>query len=74
MSSISKPLTLKAVRASLAPLFITIRKQACGDYVVRHKGSPVGHGYYTPDLQDALATGKRMARELYLKTCYHVQA
>lgn len=55
-------LTLKTVRDELAKLNVTIRKNEHAEYVVRIKGSPVGHGYFTNDLNDALATGKSMAK------------
>lgn len=55
-------LTLKRVRAELKPLNVTIRKNSYGEFVVRIKGSPPGHGYFGTELDDALATGKEMAR------------
>jgi hypothetical protein len=50
-------LTLKQVRQTLSRVNVTIRKTAHGEYVVRVKGSPVGFGYFTTQLDDALATG-----------------
>jgi hypothetical protein len=55
-------LTLSSVRATLAPLGLTIRKTPHAEFLVRIKGSPAGHGYFTNDLQDALDTGKHMAK------------
>lgn len=54
-------LTIAKVRAALALNGATIRK-ADGEYCVRVKGSPVGHGSFTNDLTDALHTGIDMAR------------
>ncbi len=56
-------LTLKQVRATLAPLGVTIRKTGYGDEIlVRIKGSPAGHGYFTTELDDALDTGLAMVK------------
>lgn len=55
-------LTLATVRASLKAVNVTIRKTDCGEYCVRVKGSPVGHGYFTAQLDDALATGLHMVK------------
>lgn len=54
-------LTIATVRAELAPLGVTLAHRD-GEYTVRIKGSPAGHGYSTPDLSDALATGREMAK------------
>jgi len=51
-------LTLKSVRAELSALVVTIAKDSAGEYKVRIKGDTRGNGYFTPDLDDALATGK----------------
>ncbi len=58
-------LTLKSVRSELAKVNVTVRKTipGCSEMVVRLKGSPAGHGYFTNDLSDALATGKEMAKQ-----------
>jgi hypothetical protein len=59
-------LTLKSVRTELSALGVTIENtmgpEADKEYKVRIKGSPNGHGYFTPDLDDALATGKHMSK------------
>ncbi len=55
-------LTFKKVKADLAPLNITIARTSYGEFKVRIKGAPKGEGYFTPDLDDALATG------IYLST------
>jgi len=55
-------LTIKSVRAAL-PSGITLTVKD-GEYLVRIKGSPRGHGYYTNDLQDALFTAKFIAQKL----------
>ena len=58
-------LTLKSVRAELTPLGVTISKGYGHEFVVRIKGSPRGDGFFTPYLDDALATGKLMASDFY---------
>ena len=58
----SQKLTLKAVRTDLALVGITIRKNSYGEYAVRIKGSKAGQGYFTPFLDDALQTGKLIAK------------
>lgn len=56
-------LTLKTVREELAKVGITIRKTGFGsEMVVRIKGSPSGHGYFTEWLDDALSTGLQMSK------------
>lgn len=55
-------MTLKTAKAELAAVGCTISKTD-GEYKVRLKGSPVGHGYFTTDLDDAVATGRHMANE-----------
>lgn len=55
-------LTQKMVRAELALVGIRIRKTDAGDFRVAHSLTEQG-GYYTTDLQDALDTGKAMAKE-----------
>ncbi len=55
-------LTFKSVKAELKPLGITLARTGQGkELKVRIKGSPNGHGYFTSDLDDALATGKHMS-------------
>lgn len=54
-------LTIKHVKAELAAIGIKLHKTACGEFRVRHPQG--GDGYHTPDLADAFATGKEMARE-----------
>jgi hypothetical protein len=54
-------LTQKTVRATLAPLGVTLSKNCHAEYVVRLKNAPRGEGYFTNDLTDALETGKLMA-------------
>jgi hypothetical protein len=58
-------LTLKTVRAELAQIGVTISRTPHGEYKVRLKDSPKGHGYFTTDLQDAFETGKFMASDFY---------
>lgn len=55
-------LTIQNVRAQLTPLGITLTKRD-GEYCVRIKGSPAGHGYFTTDLSDALASGIEMSKQ-----------
>jgi hypothetical protein len=54
-------LSMKQAKSMLPAGFI-LTKDSSGDYKVRRKGSPVGHGYFTNDLQDAIGTAKDMAR------------
>ncbi len=63
----SAKLTLASVRSLLAARDVTIFRNGAGDYVVRIKGSKPGEGYFTTDLSDALATGRKMADELLWK-------
>jgi hypothetical protein len=56
-------LTLKSVRDELSALGVTIARGYGNEWKVRIKGSPNGHGYFTSDLDDALATGKLMAEK-----------
>lgn len=60
-------LTIANVRTALAPYCITLAKRD-GEYLVRVKGSPAGHGYFTTDLRDALDTGLDMAKASDLST------
>jgi hypothetical protein len=55
--------TFASVRDELKQLGITIRKNVYDEYIVRIKGSLKGEGYFTTDLDDALATGKHMASQ-----------
>jgi len=63
MNSTKNKLTLNSVRVELATVGVTIRKIGYGDEIrVRIKNSPVGYGYFTNDLVDALLTGLDMAK------------
>lgn len=55
------PLTLRAVRAELAPLGISIRASG-GEYIVGRRGS-AATSYRSDCLADALASAKRLAAE-----------
>lgn len=55
--------TLKSAKAQLAPLGVTLAKLYGNEYRVRLKGAPAGEGYFTDDLDDAIATGKEMAKQ-----------
>jgi len=65
IAAVNEParLTLRYVRDQLRDLGVTIKKDEAGDFVVRIKGSPPDHGYFTRDLRDALDTGRAMAAE-----------
>lgn len=63
----NKSLTLAAVSAALSPYCITIAKRD-GEYLLRVKGSPAGHGYFTNDLCDALEAGLTMTKAVDLST------
>ena len=52
--------TLKAGKAELKAVGISLHKM-CGEYKVYPKGT-IGQAYYTDCLQDAVATGREMAR------------
>jgi hypothetical protein len=67
-------LTIKSVKASLAPLGIVLRKTCEGEFCVRLKGSPPDHGYFTTQLDDALATGRWMASAFKLEGGAYVRA
>lgn len=56
--------SLKAAKATLAPLGISITYSAdYGEYRVYPKGGRgEGAAYYTDDLEDAVATGREMAK------------
>lgn len=56
-------LTQKWVRDHVRALGLTFNRDSAGDYVIRHKNSPKGHGYFTQDLRDALDTARAMAKE-----------
>lgn len=58
-----KKFIIADVRNEFVPLRLTLRKNMFDEYVVRIKGSPVGHGYFATDLLDARATGIQMAAE-----------
>jgi hypothetical protein len=53
---------LVEVRAHLAKLGMTIKKTGFDDYVVRFKGAPPDEGYFTDDLDDAMATADSLAK------------
>jgi hypothetical protein len=53
-------LTLRAAQAE-ARLFGCTLIHHDGEYKVRVKGSPVGEGYFTNDLDDALTTARIMS-------------
>jgi hypothetical protein len=56
-------LTVSQVHAQLAQHGIVLRKKnEYGDFRVNFRGGGEGTAYYTPDLDDALATGLAMAR------------
>jgi len=58
----TKQLTIAGVKAELKPLGVTMRRSGVpGELLVRVKGTAPGEGYFTDDLEDALATGKAMA-------------
>jgi hypothetical protein len=60
----AKRLTFAAVQATLREHGVTIFRTAePGEFRVRLTDAPPRTGYYTTDLQDALDTGKAMARE-----------
>lgn len=55
--------TLTEVREALRAEGLTVTRTGHGQEVkVRVKGSPAGEGYFTDDMQDALDTGRDMAR------------
>jgi hypothetical protein len=56
-------LTFKRVKQELSLFGITICRTGYGkELKVRIKNSPVGHGYFTTELDDALSTGLHMAK------------
>jgi hypothetical protein len=55
-------LTIKNVRASLAALGLSIRKNSCGEFRVNFKNGKEATAYYTDCLSDALNTGVAMVR------------
>lgn len=60
----AKRLTFAAVKETLREHRVTIFRTAIdGEVRVRLDESPVRHGYYTTDLEDALATGIAMRAE-----------
>lgn len=65
IAAVNEPhrLTLRYVRDELRELGVTVKKDQAGDFVVRIKGSPPDHGYFTRDIRDALDTGRAMAAE-----------
>ncbi len=57
-------LTQKQVIAALKQIGLTMRATGYGKEVrVNYKGGAEATAYYTDDLEDALGTGKHMARE-----------
>lgn len=65
LEAVNEPprLTQAYVRDQLRPLGVSISKRQENEYHVRVIGSPAGEGYFTPDLRDALDTGRAMAAE-----------
>jgi len=55
-----KSLTIAEAKAILSPLGIALTKTD-GEFKVRVVGSPAGHGYFTTEIDDAVATGRHMA-------------
>ncbi len=55
-----KSLTIAEAKAVLSPLGVFLVKRD-GEFRVRLVGSPAGHGYFTTDIDDAVATGRHMA-------------
>ncbi|WP_048710802.1 hypothetical protein [Microvirga massiliensis] len=57
-------LTFAAVHRELATLEIVIRKRdSAGEFRVNYRGGDEATASYTPDLEDALGTGRAMAAE-----------
>ncbi len=57
----SMTLRFDFVKSELASLGMTITRKD-GEFKVRRKGAPNGEGYFTTDLNDALDTGREMAK------------
>lgn len=53
-------LPLDVVRAAL-PEGCTLRRTPAGEYLLRRRGAPAGEGYYSPHLDDILATARLWA-------------
>lgn len=53
-------LPLDVVRAAL-PEDCTLRRTPAGEYLLRRRGAPAGEGYYSPHLDDILATARLLA-------------
>jgi hypothetical protein len=57
-------MTLKEAKALLRPLGITLRSDMeSGEYRVNFSGGKEATAYYTPDLDDALNSGRAMAEQ-----------
>lgn len=59
----TKKLTVATVRADLADVGITIRKNTFGEYRVNFRDGAEATAAYTDDLEDAHGTGLAMARD-----------
>ena len=55
-------MTLQEANDQLRPIGITLRKRD-GEYRVNYKGGCEDTAYYTNEVEDAVLTGKAMARQ-----------
>jgi len=62
-------MTMKAAKAGLAVMGMTIRKRE-SEYRVNFKGGAEATAYYTDDLGDALGTGLLMAVNTNKRHCW----
>ena len=66
--------TQKTARAVLKPFGVTFRRDSSGDYVVRLAYAKAGEGYFTDDIDDAVATGIYLARNAAAKAIEEARA
>ena len=54
--------SIKTAAALLRANGVTLRRDSSGEFVVRLANAKLGEGYFTDDLDDAVATGLDMAQ------------